>query len=166
VLLASFGATPVPVTRAPAHQASSRGARGWGARAWGAGLATMAVAIAGVVALNADAYDGARWAAGEQAVKAGYPSSAVDAGFDWVGSHTAAPAVRGRRVAGAASYETWYDQLFPGFRDCAFVSGSRLVEPHLAELGAVKYKELGFALTEHLYIYAVRTPQCAASRSR
>jgi Dolichyl-phosphate-mannose-protein mannosyltransferase len=160
-LLASFSAKPLPARRAAAHQGSR-----WGARAWAAALAVTAVVVAGVITLNADAYDGARWAAGEQAVKWGYPASAVDAGFDWVGSHATAPAVRGRRVVGAASYETWYDQMFPGFRDCAFVSGSPLEEPHLAELRVLAYKELGFAVTEHLYIYGVRSPDCVASRSR
>ena len=158
VLLADFSSKPVAVTR-PAVYHEPR----WGARASQAALALVAIAVGGVVALNADAYDGARWAAGQEAVRAGYLASEVDAGFDWVGSHTSAPAVRGRNVPGAASYETWYDQLFPGFKDCAFVSGSRLAEPHLSVLGAVKYKEFGFALTEHLYIYAVHS---AAVRHR
>ena len=165
VLLASFSAAPVPITQARGTHGRGYQAR-WGARAWAAGLALVAVAVAGVIALNADAYDGARWAAGEQAVKAGYPASAVDAGFDWVGSHTAETAVRGRRVPGAAAYETWYDQLFPGFKDCAFVSSSRLAEPHVAELRVVKYKELGFAVTQDLYVYVVDSPQCAMLRSR
>ena len=161
VLLAAFSSKPVAVTR-PAVYHEPR----WGARAWQAALALLAIAVGGVIALNADAYDGARWAAGQEAVRAGFPASEVDASFDWVGSHTSAPAVRGRNVPGAASYETWYDQLFPGFKDCAFVSGSRLSEPHLSVLGAVKYKEFGFALTEHLYIYAVHSAQCATDRGR
>ncbi|HXW79894.1 MAG TPA: glycosyltransferase family 39 protein [Acidimicrobiales bacterium] len=167
VLLVSFSAAPLPVTQAHRHPGPWWGwgwGWGWDARAGAAGLALVAIAVAVVITLNADAYDGARWAAGEQAVKAGYPASAVDAGFDWVGSHTAAPAVRGRRLVTVAPYETWYDQLFPGFTDCAFVSGSPLAEPHVAELGMVKYKELGFAVSERLYIYAVHSPQCAARR--
>ena len=161
VLLAAFSSKPVAVTRPVVYHEPR-----WGARAWQAALALVAIAVGGVVALNADAYDGARWAAGQEAVRAGFPASEVDASFDWVGSHTSAPAVRGRNVPGAAPYETWYDQLFPGFKDCAFVSGSRLSEPHLSVLGAVKYKEFGFALTEHLYIYAVHNPQCATDRGR
>ncbi len=71
------------------------------------------------------------------------------------------PAVRARQVAGVPSYEMWYDQLFPGFRDCAFVSGS-LPAPHGTSLiGMVRYKELGFAVPEHLYIYAVKS-RCGA----
>ena len=120
-------------------------------------LALVAGALATTVTLNADSYDGARWSAGQMAVKAGARANAVDAGFDWVGSHAAAPAVRARQVAGVPSYEMWYDQLFPGFRDCAFVSGS-LPAPHGTSLiGIVRYKELGFAVPEHLYIYAVKS---------
>jgi hypothetical protein len=132
---------------------------------WAAGgatvlLALLAAALATTVTLNADSYDGARWSAGQMAVKAGARANAVDAGFDWVGSHAAAPAVRARQVTGVPSYEMWYDQLFPGFRDCAFVSGS-LPAPHGTSLiGIVRYKELGFAVPEHLFIYAVKS--CAA----
>ena len=64
------------------------------------------------------------------------------------------------QVAAVPSYEMWYDQLFPGFRDCAFVSGS-LPAPHGTSLiGTVRYKELGFAVPEHLYIYAVKSRRC------
>ena len=124
-------------------------------------LALVAGALATTVTLNADSYDGARWSAGQMAVKAGARANAVDAGFDWVGSHAAEPAVRAHQVAGVPSYEMWYDQLFPGFRDCAFVSGS-LPAPHGTSLiGIVRYKELGFAVPEHLYIYAVKSRRCS-----
>ena len=118
-------------------------------------LAIIAGAVAASLTLNADAYDGARWSAGQAAVHAGARPGTVDAGFDWVGSHAATPAVRARQVTGLPSYETWYNQLFPKFRDCAFVSGS-LPAPHGTSLvGRMRYQEVGFAVPEYLYVYAV-----------
>ena len=55
-------------------------------------LTLVAGAVAISVTLNADSYDGARWSAGQIAVEAGARADAVDAGFDWVGSHATTPA--------------------------------------------------------------------------
>jgi hypothetical protein len=123
-------------------------------------LALPAIVVALTITLNADAYDGARWSAGQDLVKAGYPPTRVDAGFEWVGSHAAVPARPGRRVAGAPSYETWYDQMFPGFRDCAFVSGSPTGGPALELMRTVSYDAIAFAVPERLYLYALITPAC------
>jgi hypothetical protein len=125
-------------------------------------LALVAGVLATTVTLNADSYDGARWSAGQEAVKAGARASSVDAGFDWVGAHADAPAVRAHQVAGVPSYEMWYDQLFPRFRDCAFVSGSLPAPRGTSLIGIVRYEEVGFAVPEHLYIYAVKS--CTAER--
>jgi hypothetical protein len=124
--------------------------------------------VTAAVTLNAYAYayDAARWSAGQDAEKAGFAASTIDAGFEWVGSHTTATAEPGRKVAGAPPYETWYDQMFPGFKDCAFVSGSPLDEPSLVLLRSLMYNELAFAVPEHLYVYAVRGVGCADSPSR
>ncbi len=48
----------------------------------------------------------------------------------------------------------------PGFRDCAFVSGSPVAKAHVALLGTVRYQEVGFAVPEDLYIYGVRDRAC------
>jgi 4-amino-4-deoxy-L-arabinose transferase-like glycosyltransferase len=140
--------------RAPAHRAN------WRRRAPAAGLALTLAVLTAAVTFNADAYDAARWSAGQDAVKAGFAATAVDAGFEWVGSKTGAMADPGRRIAGAPPYETWYDQMFPGFSDCAFVSGSPLDVPSLIPLRTVRYNELGFAVPERLYIYAVQSRAC------
>ena len=66
----------------------------------------MVAAVATVITLNADAYDAARWSAGDKAVAAGVPATMVDAGFEWVGSHQSAVALPGRRVPGSPFYET------------------------------------------------------------
>jgi hypothetical protein len=154
VLLADLGARPVEGAR---HMDRSRVGR-W--RALVAALALVDAVVAGAVTLNGDAYDAARWSAGQDAVKAGFAPTMVDAGFEWVGSHASTVARPGRQVAGSPPYEKWYDQMFPGFRECAFVSGAVLDEPTLALLREVAYNEVGFAIREHLYIYALRLPGC------
>lgn len=93
-------------------------------RAASAGLTCIVVAVAMALMLNADAYDGARWKAGQVAVEAGIAAGEIDAGFEWVGSHATMGTLAYRKLAGVPAYETWYDQMFPGFRDCAVVSGS------------------------------------------
>jgi hypothetical protein len=128
------------------------------------GLALVATAVAAAVTLNADAYDGARWSAGQAAVRVGFPASAVDAGFDWVGWHAATPAERGLNMTSGPPYELWYDQMFPRFKECAFVSGSPVASADVFLLGTVRYQEVGFAVPEYLYIYGVRDQECAPVR--
>ena len=123
-------------------------------------LALLVGVVAVAVTLNADAYDAARWSAGEDLVKAGYPPGAIDAGFDWVGDHATVVARPGRAVASAPGYEMWYDQMFPGFQDCALVSGSRLLWTSLRLVRITSYDEVAFAGTEHLYIYVAHSPRC------
>ena len=106
-----------------------------------AALSTVVAAVAAVITLNADAYDAARWTAGNKAVAAGVPATMVDAGFEWVGSHQAGVARPGRRVPGGPFYYTWYDQMFPAFAECAFVSGNDVSLASLRPLATVTYQE-------------------------
>jgi hypothetical protein len=121
-------------------------------------------AVTAALTLNADAYDGARWQAGQVAVQAGFAPSTVDAGFEWVGTHTSENANRALQALPGPAYEAWYDKLFAGFRDCAFVTGSPSPQPDLTLLRVTTYDELGFAVPEHLWIYAAQAPGCSASR--
>ena len=123
-------------------------------------VVAILVLVTAAVTVNADAYDGARWRAGELAVKAGVRPSQVDAGFEWVGDHADEDAISTRYVAAAPLYETWYDQMFPGFQECAFVSGSPWSGPTLKLLRAATYNELGVAVRERLDIYVVISPGC------
>jgi hypothetical protein len=125
-----------------------------------AALSTVVAAVAIVITVNADAYDAARWSAGDKAVAAGVPATMVDAGFEWVGAHQSGTAVPGRRVPGSPFYETWYDQMFPAFTECAFVSGNEVPLPWLRRLATVTYQELGFAEQQDLYVYLIRKPGC------
>jgi 4-amino-4-deoxy-L-arabinose transferase-like glycosyltransferase len=129
-------------------------------RSTSAVLAGVAVAVAVVTTLNADAYDAARWSAGTKAVASGLPAVMVDAGFEWVGSHQAGVAVPGRQVPGTPFYDTWYDQMFPAFRECAFVSGNEVPVPSLGRLATVTYQEFGWAGPQRLYVYVVHQPGC------
>ena len=61
-------------------------------------------------------------------------------------------------------YELWYDQMFPRFKECAFVSGSPVASADVFLLGTVRYQEVGFAVPEYLYIYRVRDQECAPVR--
>ena len=130
------------------------------ARALAAVLAFMICAIGVVTALNGDAYDGARWTAGVDAVRAGFNPKDVDAGFEWVGSHQAVTAVLDHRDTTFPAYETWYGEMFPGFTECALVSGSTLQGGAFVLLKMVSYKQLLFGRTEPLYIYEVKTAGC------
>jgi hypothetical protein len=123
-------------------------------------IAALVAAVAVVITLNADAYDGARWSAGTKAVAAGLPATMVDAGFEWVGSHQGGVAVPGRQVPGTPFYDTWYDQMFPAFRECAFVSGNVVAVPSLGRVATVTYQEWGFVGPQHLFVYVVRQPGC------
>ncbi|HXW78257.1 MAG TPA: hypothetical protein VEJ84_02095, partial [Acidimicrobiales bacterium] len=127
-------------------------------------FAVAVAAAATAVTLNADSYDAARWTAGQEAVRAGYAAGTVDAGFEWVGSHTAAVAQPGRRARGAPSYEKWYVEMFPGSHECAVVAASALPVSSLRLLGTARYEELGFAVPEHLYIYGVVAASCPPLR--
>jgi hypothetical protein len=129
-----------------------------------AALAIVVGTVNLALVLNADAYDGARWKAGELAVQAGFAPSVIDAGFEWVGTHSADDADRALQARPGPNYEQWYDKLFADFRDCAFVSGSPWQGPGLELLRTTNYDELGFAVPEHLWIYSAPGPRCSASR--
>jgi hypothetical protein len=159
VLVANCLRLPQAIARSAGHR-RAHGLTAWLVGTASVGLTAIIVLVTAAVTMNADAYDGARWQAGELAVKAGVIPSRVDAGFEWVGDHASELAISGRSVAGAPAYETWYDKMFPGFRECAFVSGSPWTAPALTLLRTTTYDELGFAVPERLYIYLVKDPGC------
>jgi hypothetical protein len=136
---------------------------GLAGRAATVGLALVIGAVTAALTLNADAYDGARWQAGQLAVQAGFAPSVVDAGFEWVGTHTSEDANTALQALPGPDYEASYDKLFAGFRDCAFVSDSPWSQPDLRLLRITTYDEVGFAVPEHLWIYSVQGAGCGTS---
>jgi hypothetical protein len=156
----AFGAGITILGRARSRRLRAPAPPSPGLRGLAVALAVPAIATALMVTLNADAYDGARWSAGQDAVAAGYGAATVDAGFEWVGAHATSMAQPGRHVAPAPAYETWYDQMFPSFSACAFVSGSPFGGPTIRLLGVITYNAILVAVPEHIYLYAVRGPHC------
>jgi hypothetical protein len=134
----------------------------WRATAFLAALVVGATAV--VLTLNSDSYDAARWSAGRQLAEAGYPVWAIDAGIEWVGSHTAALARPGRVVASAPPYEQWYVQMFQGASDCAIVSASPLLSSSIHLRRTLSYDEIAFARPERLYLYVVDNRACEGLR--
>jgi hypothetical protein len=110
--------------------------------------------VASTLTLNADAFDAARWSAGEALQAMGCPAQEVDAGFEWVGSHAREGARPGRVVNNAPAYETWYYRMFPNLKACGIVSSTPVVSRSLHLVGTVKYNELAFAIPERLFLYA------------
>ncbi len=137
----------------------------WRPKAATAALALTLGAVIAALTLNSDAYDGARWQAGELLLKAGYSPVQEDAGFEWVGYHSSDTADRDRKVYGTPGFFTWYDKMFPDLQDCAYVSSLPWVNPNLQLLAIRTYDALGFAEPEQLRVYAVRVPGCPVPRS-
>jgi hypothetical protein len=123
-------------------------------------LAAVAALVACLITLNSDAFDGARWMAGQKLAGEAISATRIDAGFEWVGYHYPGLAVHGRNLLREPEYDKQYEATFPGFSACALVSSSRLSSPSLGLLGVFGYNELGFAVRERLYLYQVRSPSC------
>jgi hypothetical protein len=137
----------------------------WRPKAATVALALIVGAVVAALTLNADAYDGARWQAGELLLRAGYSPVQEDAGFEWVGYHSSDNADQSRKIHGAPGFFTWYDEFFPDLQDCAYVSSLPWINPNLQLLAIRTYEEFGFAEPEHLRVYAVRVPGCPVPRS-
>jgi hypothetical protein len=121
-----------------------------------AGVAFLLVA-AGFLALNAFAFDAARWRLAGLAMARGYPATAVDAGFDWVGTHAVGPAV------GGGTGLTWYGYFWASSSACAVLSEGpvNLPDSRVLVIETVAYRELLFAgLEEPLYLYASNAQGC------
>jgi len=123
--------------------------------------------IVGVTSLlltvNSDAYDGARWAAGHYAVSQGADARAVDAGFEWVGSH--------RRDVGPASgasadqpeggpLVSWWSGTFATAPICYVVSASPNVAAGLDDWATVRWRPFVVAGQATLHVYRRVTPAC------
>ena len=113
-------------------------------------LAVTAIALS----VNTATYDAALWRGGQLAVSKGVTAATVDAGFEWVGAHASSPA----DPACGKGYAVGYPHMFPSFRQCAVVSGSRFVGTRLRLVGTVSYESLGIARRQTLFVY--RAPSC------
>ncbi len=120
-------------------------------------LAWLAVSAL-VLAANSFAYDAARWRAGDAMVAMGYDAGAVDAGYEWMGSHasTIGNADLGYGLA-------WYDDWIAPSRPCAAVSNSPLAPANfgLIQVDRSAYRQyLFFGPEQPLYLYGSLAYDC------
>jgi hypothetical protein len=109
---------------------------------------------------NNDWYDAATWHAGELAVAAGATPAEVDAGFEWVGAHSSGMVGSTHRLE-IPLYESWYDNTWPHFRECAVVSGSKLPFPNLHLEAETSYQVYGVVgPSAPLFVYSIADPGC------
>lgn len=123
-------------------------------------LALLWLGVSAVmIATNSFAFDVARWQAGEAAVGLGYQAQAVDAGYEWVGTHAPGQpkqTLRDHKL-------TWYDDVLLAEPPCAVVSSSRLTTPGFVLLSAnvASYRQyLLMGPVEPLYLYGAAGPGC------
>lgn len=120
-------------------------AMGHAAFAW---LAVSAL----LIATNSFSYDAARWRAGTSAVAAGYDARSVDAGYEWIGTHSS-----GLPEPGVpADNMVWIGSRWALDRPCAVVSNDRLDDPslRLIEVNEAAYRKfLFFGPQEGLFLY-------------
>jgi hypothetical protein len=131
-----------------------------------AGLTAAVVIMGGLAAaslalvLNRAAFDSARWTAGRLLVAEGIPADSIDAGYEWVGAHASQLVIPERALE---TGERWYFPIAPGFRPCAIVASSALIEPGIRLQGVTRdaYRLLlvGGPATP-LYVYRSVRPDC------
>jgi hypothetical protein len=112
----------------------------------------MTVGSAATLA-NADAYDAARWHAGDVAVSHGYPAGTVDAGFEWVTFNADGNATTNPRPA----FGPWYETKWSSFHLCVLVSNSEVsgAPVRLELMDTAAYRQFLIGPTKTLYLYRV-----------
>jgi hypothetical protein len=124
-------------------------------------LGCLVLGASVAITLNADAFDAAKWRAGQIAVAAGYKPSEVDAGYEWVSYfHPDGPSKPDHKDL--RIWETLYDVGFRNFLDCSVVSSSPAGFEVLKPYATVSYKEYWLAGTRQLYVYGSVAPGCPA----
>ncbi|MFK3984120.1 hypothetical protein ACI2K4_27585 [Micromonospora sp. NPDC050397] len=125
-------------------------------RAWSrAGLvfAVPAVALLAALGLLTTAYgtasDTARWEAGEALAETGVPRTEIDAGFEWVGYHSADGFDRAPRT----DRPNWYADQVPGSRPCFVVAVSEQHRAGWRLVRTVEYQRYVIAGSAQLWIY-------------
>jgi 4-amino-4-deoxy-L-arabinose transferase and related glycosyltransferases of PMT family len=127
-------------------------------------LVGSAAAFGGVLALislifmlNANAFDAARWRAGEELVRFGIPADEIDAGYEWMGFHATSPGDPARLGSTDPFYRFWW----PAFRECGLVSSKLTDRPDAQLVGTTEYAlHLVTGPVETLYLYRLSGPGC------
>jgi hypothetical protein len=157
----------VPLDLRPRSSTGSPDLRDWprmGTRATGLRSAsllswTLLAAMSAAIMLNSNAYDGARWRAGQRLLTLGYPAAWTDAGPEWVHSHQTGLA----RVTAPGDGLLWYQRQWPSYRLCAFAAdfGSAVADSSLIHLDPDAYRlYLFFGPSEPFYYFKVVNRVC------
>jgi hypothetical protein len=113
--------------------------------------------VSTVYMLNGNAYDAARWRAGEQLVALGVPADEIHAGFEWMGYHATSPGDPTRPVSANPLFDTWW----PSFRLCGLVSADTTAPPGGTLVGTTEYAlNLISGPTATLYLYRFSSSSC------
>ena len=127
-------------------------------------LGVSAVMISAVLAtlsitylLTSNAFDVARWRAGEQLVRLGVAADEIDAGFEWMGDHATTPGDPTNRTSKVTFYRSWWSE----FRECGRASATATAPPGSHLVGTIDY-DLGLfaGRTTTIYLYRFSTPGC------
>lgn len=117
-------------------------------------------AISVVMLLNSNAFDSARWRAGQELVARGNDPRTIDAGFEWLGTYPAGSATPTNPVVGATN---WWQGWWRDFRMCAAVASIDTVHG----LRLVKTLPVGYQLFLFtgpqipFYLFERDDPSCA-----
>lgn len=112
-----------------------------------------------IIAANSFAYDVARWREGEALVAAGYDARTIDAGYEWVGYHSAAQGAPDP----PAQKTNWYYHVLSAEPPCAVVSNSALDVAGLSQVSVntSAYRQYLFLGPDQpFYLYSVANPGC------
>ena len=126
-----------------------------------AGSATVIGGVLGLISLifllNANAFDAARWRAGEDLLRTGIPADTIDAGYEWMGYHATSSGDPTRRGSQTPFYRNWW----PAFRECGLVSSGTTDRRDAQLVGTTEYAlNLVSGPVETLYLYRVTGPGC------
>jgi hypothetical protein len=118
------------------------------------------MAIAVVLTANSDAFDGTRWRLANRAVAAGYRPGTIDAGFEWIGTHSDAKAQFSRAATAPDRYRTSWANMFSSPAICVVESSSPLADPRLTLVDTTRWHTLLVVGSARMYTYVTGEPDC------
>ena len=116
--------------------------------------------VAVVLAANSDAFDGTRWRLATRAVAAGNDPHTIDAGFEWIGTHTDARAQVRAVALTPDRFRTPWATMFASPTICIIESSSPLTDPRVTLIGTTQWHPFLTFGTAHMYTYETGEPGC------
>jgi hypothetical protein len=112
------------------------------------------------IAANSNAFDAAKWTAGNRLVAAGIPADQIDAGYEWMGFHVTAQPTPTKPTPAPIWYRRWWHD----FKLCGLVSSDPTTPPEGVPLGRVTYRlDLVAGPLSDLWLYKIDSPACRRS---